>query len=169
MTNAATSPKVYEVLFICTHNSARSIMAEAIMNRLGRGAFRAHSAGSHPSGQVQPLALQTLALIHMPTEDCRSKDWSEFAQPGAPRLDFVFTVCDRAAGEVCPVWPGQPMTAHWGVPDPAAVAGSEGQKAKAYWDAAMVLKRRIELLLALPLASLDRLAIQREIHDIGTR
>jgi arsenate reductase len=169
MTNAAMSPKVYEVLFICTHNSARSIMAEAIMNRLGRGAFRAHSAGSHPSGQVQPLALQTLALIHMPTEDCRSKDWSEFAQPGAPRLDFVFTVCDRAAGEVCPVWPGQPMTAHWGVPDPAAVAGSEGQKAKAYWDAAMVLKRRIELLLALPLASLDRLAIQREIHDIGTR
>nr|MCU0814473.1 arsenate reductase ArsC [Burkholderiaceae bacterium] len=141
----------------------------AIMNRLGHGAFNAHSAGSHPSGQVQPLALKTLALMHMPVEGCRSKDWSEFARPGAPHLDFVFTVCDRAAGEVCPVWPGQPLTAHWGVPDPATVEGSEEHKARAYWDVATVLKRRIELLLALPLASLDRLAIQREVRDIGAR
>ena len=169
MTMEQTPSRPYEVLFICTHNSARSIMAEAILNRLGRGAFRAPSAGSHPSGQGQPLALKTLALMHMPTEDCRSKDWSEFAQPGAPQLDFVFTVCDRAAGEMCPVWPGQPMTAHWGVPDPAAVEGSEEQKARAYWDVATVLKRRIELLLALPLASLERLAIEREIRDIGAR
>lgn len=169
MTNAAKSPKAYQVLFICTHNSARSIMAEAIMNRLGGGTFQAYSAGSHPSGQVQPLALKTLALMHMPTEGYRSKDWSEFAQPGAPRLDFVFTLCDRAAGEVCPAWQGQPLTAQWGVPDPQAVHGGEAQKAKAYWDAAMVLKRRIELLLALPLASLDRLTIQHEIREIGTR
>jgi arsenate reductase len=164
-----TSGKVYNVLFICTHNSARSVMAEGLLNSLARGSFRAHSAGSHPAGFIQPLALQTLAKLQVPTDGFRSKDWSEFAQPGAPAMDFVFTVCDQAAGEVCPVWPGQPMTAHWGVPDPSRVEGSDELRARAYWDTATVLKRRIELMLALPLASLDRLAIQREITDIGQR
>jgi arsenate reductase len=161
--------KVYNALFVCTHNSARSIMAEGILNRLARGRFQAFSAGSHPAGRVNPFALSTLGAMHIPTDGYRSKDWSEFAQPGAPVLDFVFTVCDNAAGEVCPVWPGQPMTAHWGVPDPGAADGTDAQKAKVFWDTAVILKRRIELMLALPLASLDRLAIQREIKDIGTR
>ena len=163
------SDKVYHVLFICSHNSARSIMAEGLLNSLGRGRFKAYSAGSHPAGAVQPLALATLGKLHIPAEGYRSKDWSEFALPDAPTLDFAFTVCDKAAGEVCPVWPGQPMTAHWGVADPAAVEGSEAQQGKAYWDTALVLKRRIELMLALPLHTLDKLAIQREIKDIGTR
>ncbi|MDT7837022.1 arsenate reductase ArsC [Aquabacterium sp. OR-4] len=163
------SDKLYHVLFICTHNSARSIMAEAILNRLGAGRFVAHSGGSHPAGTVHPLALRTLAAMHVPAEGLRSKDWSEFAQPGAPVMDFVFTVCDKAAGETCPVWPGQPMTAHWGVADPAAGEGSDEQRARLFWDTAVVLKRRIELMLALPLAALDGLAIQREIDDIGTR
>ncbi len=161
--------KIYNVLFICTHNSARSIMAEGLLNSLGRGHFVAYSAGSQPAGQVQPLALQTLERLRMPTEGYRSKDWSEFSQPGAPAMDFVFTVCDQAAGEVCPVWPGQPMTAHWGVPDPAAVQGSPEVQAQAFWEIATILKRRIDLMLALPLASLDRMAIQRQIKDIGTR
>ena len=161
--------KTYEVLFICTRNSARSILAEALMNRLGGGRFRAHSAGSHPAGAVHPLAFETLARLQLSAEGLRSKDWSEFARPGAPALDFVFTVCDQAAGEVCPLWPGQPVTAHWGVADPATATGTPEQQAKAFWDAALVLKRRIELLLALPLASLDRLAIQRELSDIGLR
>lgn len=161
--------RIYEVLFVCSHNSARSIMAEALMNHLGRGAFRAHSAGSHPSGRVHPLALATLKDLRVTHEGFRSKDWAEFAAPGAPRLDFVFTVCDKAAGEVCPVWPGQPMTAHWGVADPAAFSGSETDQLRVFRDAALVLKRRIELMLALPLASLDRLAIQREIDNIGAR
>jgi arsenate reductase (thioredoxin) len=163
------SDKVYNVLFICTGNSARSIMAEGLMNHLGRGRLRAWSAGSHPNGTVNPFALQTLATWRIPTDGYRSKNWDEFAKPDAPALDFVFTVCDNAAGEVCPVWPGQPMTAHWGVPDPAAFEGSDQQKAKFFMDTAITLKRRIELMQSLPLASLDKLAIQREIKDIGTR
>lgn len=163
------SDKVYNVLFVCTHNSARSIMAEGLLNHFGGGHFRAFSAGSHPGGAVNPFALHTLAKLRIPTDGFRSKDWAEFAQPDAPALDFVFTVCDKAAGEVCPVWPGQPMTAHWGVPDPAAVDGSDEHKRKVFGDTAVVLKRRIELMISLPLASLDRLAIQREIRDIGAR
>jgi arsenate reductase len=163
------SEKVYNVLFICTHNSARSIMAEGLLNSLGRGSFVAHSAGSHPAGQVNPLALKTLERLKIPTDRYRSKDWDEFARPDAPEMDFVFTVCDKAAGEVCPVWPGQPMTAHWGVPDPAAFQGTDEEKAKAFWDSAVILKRRIELMLALPLASLDHLSIRRAIKDIGSR
>lgn len=163
------SDKVYNVLFVCTHNSARSIMAEGLLNHFGGGRFRAFSAGSHPGGAVNPFALQTLAKLRIPTDGFRSKDWAEFAQPDAPTLDFVFTVCDKAAGEVCPVWPGQPMTAHWGVADPAAVEGTDEQKMKVFGDAAVVLKRRIELMVSLPLASLDRLSIQREIKDIGSR
>jgi arsenate reductase len=161
------SDKVYNVLFICTHNSARSIMAEGMLNSLGRGRFVAYSAGSQPAGQVNAYALKTLERMRVPTDGYRSKDWDEFAQPGAPEMDFVFTVCDKAAGEVCPLWPGQPMTAHWGVPDPAAIQGTDEEKAKAFWDSAVTLKRRIELMLALPLGSLDRLAIQRQIKDIG--
>jgi arsenate reductase len=159
----------YNVLFICTRNSARSIMAEAILNRLGNGRFRAYSAGSHPGPAVHPLALKTLAAMLLPTDGLRSKDWADFAAPGAPTMDFVFTVCDQAAGEACPVWPGQPMTAHWGVADPAAATGTEEQQARVFWDTATVLKRRIELMLALPIASLDRLALQRAVRDIGTR
>jgi arsenate reductase len=159
--------KVYEVLFVCTHNSARSIMAEALLTSLGRGRFRAHSAGSHPSGQVHPMALLTLERMHLGTEGLRSKDWAEFAQPGAPALDFVLTVCDKAAGEVCPVWPRQPMTAHWGVADPAAAQGSAADLAQVFWDTATVLKRRIELMLALPIAALDSLALQQQMRDIG--
>jgi arsenate reductase (thioredoxin) len=164
-----TPTKVYNVLFVCTHNSARSIMAEGLMNSLGRGQFKAWSAGSHPGGAVNPHALTTLTRLHIPADGYRSKDWNEFAQPAAPELDFVFTVCDKAAGEVCPVWPGQPMTAHWGVADPAAFQGTDEDKTKLFWDTALVLKRRIELMLALPLASLDRMSLQRELKDIGTR
>lgn len=161
--------KVYHVLFICTRNSARSIMAEGLMNSMGRGHFRAWSAGSQPAGRVNPSALQTLAGLRIPTDGYRSKGWDEFARPGAPRLDFVLTVCDKAAGEVCPVWPGQPMTAHWGVADPAEIQGTDAEKAKVFWETAVILKRRIELMLALPLASLDEMAIRREIKDIGNR
>jgi arsenate reductase len=163
------SDKVYHVLFICTHNSARSIMAEGLLNSAGRGGFVAYSAGSQPRGEVHPLALATLAKLRLPTEGYRSKSWGEFAKADAPQMDFVFTVCDNAAGEVCPVWPGQPMTAHWGVPDPSAAGGDDEQRAKAFWNVATMLKRRIDLMLALPLASLDRLALQREVREIGTR
>lgn len=159
----------YNVLFICTGNSARSVMAEGLMNDLGRGRFKAYSAGSHPKGWVHPLALETLAFNRIPTDGFRSKRWDEFADPHAPDLHFVFTVCDQAAGETCPAWPGQPITAHWGMPDPAAVEGDDATKEKAFRDTFITLKRRIELMLALPLASLDRLAIQREIEDIGVR
>lgn len=159
--------RVYNVLFICTGNSARSILAEGLLSRLGRGQFKAFSAGSHPTGVVNPLALSTLEKLHIADQGLRSKNWDEFAQPGAPGLDFVFTVCDKAAGEMCPVWPGQPMTAHWGVADPAAVEGSDELKAKAFMDTALVLKRRIELMLALPLQSLTRLSLQQEIDQIG--
>lgn len=160
---------VYNVLFICTHNSARSILAEGILAAMSRGRFNAFSAGSHPAGAVHPLALETLATLSLPTGGYRSKDWNEFAQAGAPVLDFVFTVCDTAAGEVCPVWPGQPLTAHWGVADPAAFEGSDNEKRRVFRDTAIVLKRRIELMLALPLASLDRMAILREVREIGSR
>ena len=157
----------FNVLFLCTGNSARSIMAEAIMNHKGRPNFTAYSAGSHPSGTVRPEAIQQLESARLPTDGLRSKSWDEFAKPDAPKLDFVFTVCDNAAKEVCPIWPGQPMTAHWGVPDPAAVQGTREQIAKAFRDAFFMLDRRISLFLCLPLASLDRLAIKKEIDNIG--
>jgi arsenate reductase len=160
----------YNVLFVCTGNSARSILAEALMNELGRAkGFHAFSAGSQPRGEVNAWALQTLADHRLPTQGYRSKSWEEFARHDAPSLHFVFTVCDQAAGEVCPVWPGQPMTAHWGMPDPAAVHGSDAEIQKAFLDAFVTLHRRIQLLLSLPLASLDLLAIKREIRDIGTK
>jgi len=157
----------YNVLFLCTGNSARSIMAEAILNYKGRPTFTAYSAGSHSSGTVRPEALRQLETAHIPANGLRSKSWDEFAQPGAPKLDFVFTVCDNAAKEACPVWPGQPMTAHWGVPDPAAVQGTAEEIQSAFRDAFMILDRRISLFLCLPVASLDRLAIKREIDKIG--
>jgi len=157
----------YNVLFLCTGNSARSIMAEAILNRKGRPNFTAYSAGSHPSGHVRPEALRQVKLAHLPTDGLRSKDWSEFARADAPKMNFVFTVCDNAANEVCPVWPGQPMTAHWGVPDPAAVEGTPEQIEKAFREAFVILDRRISLFLCLPLSSLDKLAIKKEIDRIG--
>jgi arsenate reductase len=157
----------YNVLFLCTGNSARSIMAEAILRQKGFPAFAAHSAGSHPSGRVRPEALQQLKSARLPAESLRSKSWDEFAQPGAPKMDFVFTVCDNVANEVCPVWPGQPITAHWGVPDPAAVQGTPEEVARAFRDTFLMLDRRISLFLALPLDKLDQLAIQRELERIG--
>jgi arsenate reductase len=157
----------YNVLFLCTGNSARSIMAEAILNYKGRPNFAAYSAGSQPSGRVRPEALREIERAHLPGDGLRSKSWEEFARPGAPEMNFVFTVCDNAAKEVCPVWPGQPMTAHWGIPDPAAVTGSPDEIERAYRDAFMALDRRIGLFLCLPLASLDKLAIKREIDRIG--
>jgi arsenate reductase (thioredoxin) len=159
--------KRYNVLFLCTGNSARSIMAEAILNWKGRPFFHAYSAGSHPSGRVRPEALAQIALARMPVEEFRSKAWDEFAKPGAPQMDFVFTVCDNAASEVCPVWPGQPMTAHWGVADPAAVQGTPEQVERAFRDAFMILDRRISLFLSLPLSTLGQLAIKKEIDRIG--
>jgi len=161
------TPTHYNVLFLCTGNSARSIMAETILNFKGRPTFTAHSAGSNPSGMVRPGAIRQLELAHLPTAGLRSKSWDEFAKPGAPQMDFVFTVCDNAANEVCPVWPGQPMTAHWGIPDPAAVTGTRDEIERAYRDAFFMLDRRIGLLLSLPLASLSKLAIQQEIDQIG--
>ena len=160
-------PKPLNVLFLCTGNSARSIIAEAIMNREGRGRFHAYSAGSHPKGEVNPHAIRLLEGLHYKTGGFRSKSWDEFEGPDAPKLDFVFTVCDDAAAEVCPIWPGQPMTAHWGVPDPVVVTGTPEQIERAFREAFMVLDRRITLLLCLPLSSLDKLAIQREINRIG--
>jgi arsenate reductase len=157
----------YNVLFLCTGNSARSIMAEAILNYKGRPNFTAYSAGSHPAGIVRPEALRQIEMARLPTNGLRSKSWEEFAQPGAPEMNFVFTVCDNAAKEVCPVWPSQPMTAHWGIPDPAAVEGSSDEIERAFRDAFMALDRRIGLFLCLQLASLDHLAIKREIDKIG--
>lgn len=159
--------RTYNVLFLCTGNSARSILAEAILNHRGKGRFKAYSAGSHPNGTVNPRALQLLERTGISTEGLRSKAWDEFAQPGAPKLDFVFTVCDSAAGEMCPIWPGQPMTAHWGQPDPAAVEGTELDKTNAFHEALRMLERRITLFTSLPLASLDRLAVGAQIRDIG--
>lgn len=162
-----TADRVYNVLFLCTGNSARSILAEALLNAHAEGRFRAYSAGSRPTGRVNPYALELLASLGLPTEGLRSKAWDEFAAPGAPALDFVFTVCDNAAGEVCPVWPGQPMTAHWGLEDPAAVAGSEEDKRRAFARVSQYLQNRIRLFLSLPLSSLDSLALQRELDAIG--
>jgi arsenate reductase len=157
----------YHVLFLCTGNSARSIMAEAILNQKGDPNFIAYSAGSFPIGRVNPYALKQLETARLPTGNLRSKSWDEFAKPGAPQMNFVFTVCDNAAKEVCPLWPGQPMTAHWGVPDPAVVTGSPEQIERAFRDAFVVLDRRISLFLSLPISSLDKLAIKKEIDRIG--
>jgi arsenate reductase (thioredoxin) len=157
----------YSVLFLCAGNSARSIMAEAIMNYKGRPTFTAYSAGSHPSGIVRPEAIAQLESAHLSTSNLRSKSWEEFSKPDAPKLDFVFTVCDNAAKEVCPIWPGQPMTAHWGVADPAAVRGTEKEIERAYRDAFLTLERRISFFLCLPLATIDKLAIKKEIDKIG--
>jgi arsenate reductase (thioredoxin) len=161
--------KVYNVLFICTGNSARSIIAEALLNELGRGRFKAFSAGSHPKGTVHPLALRELQTLRIPTDGLRSKAWEEFAAPEAPEMDFVFTVCDQAAGEACPMWPGQPMTAHWGMPDPAAVEGSDEAQQRAFRDAAVTLKRRLELMMSLPFSSLEAMALHKAVKDIGTQ
>lgn len=158
---------VKNVLFICTGNSARSIIAEGLMNALGKGRFAGFSAGSHPKGAVHPLALDALAGLHIAPDGFRSKSWEEFAEPDAPHMDFVFTVCDQAAGETCPHWPGQPMTAHWGMSDPAAVEGTDEAKRKAFRDTLVTMKRRIELMLSLPMGSLDALAIQKAVEDIG--
>jgi len=158
----------YNVLFLCTGNSARSIMAEAILNKAGAGQFRAYSAGSHPKGAVHPQALRLLQSLGHDTSGFRSKSWSEFAGPGAPVLDFVFTVCDNAAGETCPLWPGQPMTAHWGVPDPAAAKGNAAEIALAFKDAYRMLNQRIGIFTSLPVRALDRLTLQRKLDEIGT-
>ncbi len=163
------SDKVYNVLFLCTGNSARSIMAEAIMGRYGAGRFRAFSAGSHPKGQVHPYAIDLLRSLNYPVDGMRSKSWDEFAEPGAPVMDFVFTVCDDAAAEVCPIWPGQPMSAHWGVPDPAAVEGSEAVKRAAFVDALRMLTNRISIFTSLPIAGLDRMSLQKRLEEIGQR
>jgi arsenate reductase (thioredoxin) len=157
------------LLFLCTGNSARSILAEAIVNRDGRGRFRAYSAGSMPKGEVHPQALNLLSSLGYPTEGLRSKSWEEFGGPDAPKLDFVFTVCDNAAAEVCPIWPGQPVTAHWGVPDPAAIQGTSAEIGAAFADAYRLLNNRIGVFLDLPLATLDRMSLQRRLDEIGRR
>lgn len=157
----------YNVLFLCTGNSARSVLAEAFLNAEGKGRFHAYSAGSFPKGAVHPCALKLLEQIGLPTAGLRSKSWDEFAAPGAPRLDFIFTVCDNAAGEVCPVWPGQPVTAHWGIPDPAAVDGSEAEKMQAFRETLRLLENRLRLFMALPFEKLDRLKLQSHLDEIG--
>jgi len=159
--------KVYNVLFVCTGNSARSILAEGLMNDAAQGRFHAYSAGSHPTGEVHPFALEALAELRIPTDGFRSKSWDEFSGPRSPRLDFVFTVCDNAAGETCPYWSGQPVTAHWGVPDPAAFVGSDSDKRAQFRSAAVILKRRIDLMMALPVDTLDSMSIQRELRNMG--
>lgn len=159
--------KIYNVLFLCTGNSARSIMAEGILNHAGGGRFHAFSAGSHPSGKVNPLAIDLLGRSHLPVDGLRSKPWEEFALPGAPALDFVFTVCDNAAGEACPIWPGQPISAHWGVEDPAAVQGSDEQKRRAFTTAFNQLRNRISMFASLPLEKLDGIAIKKQLDEIG--
>ena len=158
---------VFNVLLLCTGNSARSILAESLLNNLGKGRFRAFSAGSHPAGQVNPFALEMLQKNHFPVADLRSKAWDEFARPDAPQLDFVITVCDKAAGEVCPVWPGQPMTAHWGIPDPAAVEGSDEAKRHAMVEAMNPLQRRVCMFVSLPFEKLDRMKLQQAVREIG--
>jgi arsenate reductase len=159
--------RTYNVLFLCTGNSARSIMAECILERLGAGRFHAYSAGSHPKGRVHPYALHLLRRQNYTTDELRSKSWDEFAAPGAPQLDFVFTVCDNAASEVCPIWPGQPMTAHWGIPDPASVEGTEAVRHAAFADAYRMLANRIGLFVSLPIRSLDRLSLKHKLDEIG--
>jgi len=161
------SDRVYNVLFLCTGNSARSILAEGLLNAEGKGRFRAFSAGSFPKGAINPFALSTLKQADLPADGYRSKSWDEFARADAPVMDFVFTVCDDAAGEICPVWPGHPVTAHWGMPDPAAVEGSEAQKAQAFRDTLRMLSNRIRVFTALPFAKLDRLALKKHVDDIG--
>jgi len=157
----------FNVLFLCTGNSARSILAEVMMNAMGAPRFKAYSAGSHPAGRVNPFAIELLQKNHLPTDGLRSKSWDEFAAAGAPALDFVFTVCDSAAGEACPLWPGQPITAHWGVEDPAAVEGSDDGKRKAFFNAYSRLRHRIQLFLSLPLIKLDRVALTQRLKEIG--
>jgi arsenate reductase (thioredoxin) len=163
----ADDQRAYNVLFLCTGNSARSIMAEVILNRAGQGRFHAYSAGSHPKGHVHPYALQLLERLHYDVSPLRSKSWTEFAKPGAPKLDFVFTVCDNAAAEACPVWPGQPMTAHWGVPDPAEATGTEAEVRFAFADVLRMLTNRINIFVSLPIRSLDQLALQKQLDAIG--
>jgi len=162
-----TANKLYNVLFLCTGNSARSILAESLLNDWGHGKFRGFSAGSFPKGQVDPLAVELLQRMNLPAENLRSKSWDEFAAPGAPPLDFIFTVCDAAAGEVCPVWPGKPMTAHWGIADPAAVEGTDAEKAFAFRKALKQLETRIKLFTSLPIASLDSATLQARLREIG--
>jgi arsenate reductase len=162
-----TPERVYNVLFLCTGNSARSVLAESLLNTLGHGKFRAFSAGSFPKGQVHPMAVELLKRAKLPTENLRSKSWDEFAAPGAPPIDFIFTVCDNAAGEVCPVWPGKPMTTHWGIADPAAVEGTDVEKASAFRKALNELETRIKLLTSLPIGSLDKMTLQARLRDIG--
>ena len=162
-----TADRIYNVLFLCTGNSARSILAESILNIEGKGRFKVYSAGSQPKGDVNPLALKELAALGYPTEGFRSKSWDEFAEPGAPEMDFIFTVCDSAAGEACPVWIGHPMTAHWGVEDPASVDGSDVEKGRAFAQAARFLKNRIMAFVSLPLASIDKLALEAHLRQIG--
>ena len=161
------SGRIHNVLFLCTGNSARSIMAEALLNAMGRGRFKAYSAGSHPRGEVHLFARELIEKNRLPVADLRSKNWDEFARPAAPRMDFVFTVCDNAAGEVCPIWPGQPMTAHWGIPDPAAVTGTVEERRKAFFTAYSQLSNRLSILVNLPLNNLDRLALKRKLDEIG--
>jgi protein-tyrosine-phosphatase len=160
-------PRSYNVLFLCTGNTARSILAEAVLNAAGQGRFKGYSAGSHPKGVVNPYTLDLLERMRLPTAGLRSKGWDEFALPGAPVMDFVITVCDQAAGEVCPVWPGRPMTAHWGIPDPAAVEGSDEDKRKAFFQAYAQILRRVSIFTSLPMDKLDRLTLQRRLEDIG--
>lgn len=163
------SDSAYNVLFLCTGNSARSILAEAYLNHRGRGRFRAYSAGSHPTGKVDPMVLNLLQRCEIPVSDLRSKSWNEFVGPAAPQLDFVFTVCDRAAGEICPVWPGQPVTGHWGVPDPAAIQDDERKKERSIEEAFRILERRIDLFMCLPIDSLDRMSLRERVREIGQR
>ena len=160
--------KVYKVLFVCTGNSARSIMAEALLTTMGKGRFKGYSAGSHPNGTVNPHAIEQVAITGYPVSELRSKSWDEFGVAGAPQMDFIVTVCDNAAGATCPVWPGHPMSAHWGFEDPAAVTGTDEEKARHFNDALLTLKRRIDLMLALPLARLDAMSLQHELSEIGT-
>jgi len=162
------SPRVFNVLFLCTGNSARSIVAESMLNSLGHPKFKAYSAGSHPAGSVNPFALEYLAANRLPADGLRSKSWDEFAKEGAPAMDFVITVCDNAAGEACPLWPGQPMTTHWGVPDPAAVTGTDDQKRMALSEIARILRNRIRIFVSLPLDKLDRLSLQNKLREIGS-
>jgi arsenate reductase (thioredoxin) len=164
---ASMTDGTYNVLFLCTGNSARSILAESALNRLGRGRFSAYSAGSFPKGEVHPYALELLQRQNYPTDHLKSKSWDEFAKPGAPLLDFVFTVCDNAAGEVCPIWPGQPMTAHWGLPDPVAVGGNEAERRLAFAETLRMLNNRISTFVNLPIKSLDKLSLQKRLHEIG--